>query len=94
MAAVLLLPSAVKIAHINDHCLAGEHTTCPDDAHAHHDCSVCPVCHFMLASFTETASESGALLPVLATDEAVPALRDNNYSPLLLSYSLRAPPAV
>jgi hypothetical protein len=94
LAAILALPATIKITHIANSCLAKECDACPDDARPQHDCSACPVCHFMLASFIEAVAGSENRLPALETVEAVPAVRNRICLPVLLPCGLRAPPFV
>ncbi len=89
LAALLVLPATVRTIHL----LEEEHASA-QDAHTHHDCDSCTICHFALSAFTGTEAVVCEHSFVPTASEPITSFYNKPYSPTLLSYGLRAPPVI
>jgi hypothetical protein len=89
--AVFTTPFAVKAVHIHHAAECSEHR-CSDGPHAHHDCNDCPVCRFVLSSFTEATVVDYDFRVISCNCRPVLSFRKKSYRQVLISYGLRAPP--
>ncbi|MDR1182007.1 MAG: hypothetical protein LBL13_08525 [Bacteroidales bacterium] len=91
--AIFTLPFVVKAIHIHHTAEHSEHS-CSDKSHSRHDCGNCPVCQFILSSFTEATVVDYDFRVMHSNFEPIISFQNNPYQQVLISYGLRAPPFI
>jgi hypothetical protein len=83
---VFTSPFVVKAVHA---CHSGEIVA--GESHARHDCTDCPICHFVFSLFVG-AEVSGEMVVVLAGTVEPVTCQEKGYARVHATYLLRAPP--